>query len=419
MKVFLILMLLYCYVFSFTLQEVEQRAKLHNSDILIQQNELLSTEENLKAQKLKRYGQIELFSNYTRYDSERTLKPLAPPISINIATSKDISNIGAFYTVVLFNGYNDAKDISIANIQKELQKSKITLTTNQVLYNARSLYLDILSLQKQKDAQIEHKKALDKLRANIDQEVSLGRRAQVDLFKVEADVQAVMSEISQIHTNINILKSSLGVLINYGDNFEIQDSVNFKKESIENEKNYFSKIGNLSYFKLSKLNQRKATTQYQKSQTSYYPQISFNTQYTKVYSTHGDDDKIWQASLALNWKIFDFGKTNALVQKAKIGQIKSSLELEKTKLELKQKITTAVNKIKQNEEAYLRAKKEFSLTQQTLKIETIRYEQEAIDIYNYLYAKSINEIVKAKKISAKYNLLKSYYYFEYILEESK
>lgn len=419
MRVFLILLLFYCALFSFTLDEVEQRAKLYNSDILIQKNELQSVKQELEAQKRKRYGEVELFSTYTTYNSERTLKPLAPPISSSVTTSKDIANVGASYSVVLFNGLSDARDISVANIQKELQNSMITLTTNQVIYNARSIYLDILSLQSQKEAQSQYKKALETLKENIDQEVRLGKRAYVDLLKVEADLQGIISEISQIQSNINILKSSLGVLMNYEGDFEVVDTISFKDDKIMEDKKYFSKIENLSYFKLSQLNQQKNTKQYQKSKASYYPKVSANTQYTEVYSTHGEDDTIWQAGLTMSWKVFDFGKTNALVQKAKINQIKSALELEKTKLQLKQKITEAVNKIKQNEEAYLRAQKEFYFTQQTVKIETIRFEQEAIDIYNYLYAKSTNEIVKAKQIVAKYNLLKSYYYFEYILEESK
>ncbi|MFT7003946.1 MAG: outer membrane protein [Sulfurimonas sp.] len=419
MRMILVIMLMCHSLFAFTLEEVEQRAKDFNIDIAIEKNVLQSSKQNFDAQKLKRYGEVELFSTYTKYDSKRTLKPLSPPISSNIATSKDIANVGVSYSVVLFNGFSDTRDINVANIQNELQISMITLTTNQVLYHVRSIYLDILSLKNQKNAQMQYRKSLERLKQNISQEISLGKRAKVDLFKVEADLQSTISEIGQMQSNINILKSSLGVLMNYEDDFDVVDNIPFKDKELIDSKSYFKNIENTSYYKLSKFNQEKSSNEYEKSKASYYPKVLANTQYTKVYSADGDEDSMWQAGLCLNWKIFDFTRTNKLVQKAKINQIKSSLELEKTKLELKQKIIAALNTIQLNKEAYIRAQKELSFSQQTVKIEKIRYEQEAIDIYNYLDANGKNEIVKAKQISAKYNLIKSYYYFEYILEESK
>jgi len=418
-RIFVILTVFYLSLFSFTLDEAEQRAKDKNSDILIQKNELQSSKSNIEAKKAKRFGQMEVFSTYTKYDSPRTLKPLAPPISPSVVTSKDIANYGASYSIVLFNGFSDAKDINIANIQEALQQNMLNLTYNQVIYNVRSIYLDILSLKNQKIAQDEYKNALIQLRDNISLEVELGKKAKVELLKVEADLQNIISEVNNIQSNINILKSSLNVLINNEDDFEVKEITDFSQNKLANSSEYFSKIENLSSYKLSKLNQEKAITAYEKSKTAYYPKVSASTQYTKVYSTHGDDDKVFQFGLSLNWKVFDFGMTNALVQKAKIDEIKSSLELKKRELELKQKIIQALNQIKQSEEAYTRAKKEFYFTNQTNEIEKIRYQQEAIDIYNYLYAQGKNELVKAKKIVAKYNLLKAYYYLEYILEETK
>lgn len=423
MKIVLILLSLYFSLFALTLKEAEQKARNENKDILIQKSIKDTQQSTLEAIKAKNYGSIDLSSSYTKYDSARTLKPLSPPISSDIATSTDITNIAVSYNVVLFNGFNDTKEISISKIQNEMQNTFLTLTLNQILYNVRAIYLDILALKKQKEAKEEYKEALNILKENITREVSLGKRARVEELKVDASLQDIITQINSLESNINILKSSLAVLINQEEDFELIDISESRKGKIENKilekSSYFQKIQNLSTYKISEFNYQKASSEYQKSKSSYYPKITANTQYTKVYSNDGDDDKIWQAGLALSWNIFDFGKTSALVQKAKIAQNQASLELQKRKLELKQTITEAINRIKQNNDAYKGAKKEFLFTSESEKIEKIRYEQEAIDIYTYLYAKSSNAIVKSKKIIAKYNLLKSYYYFDYILEESK
>lgn len=413
MKIVLILVTFYFSLFGLSLQEAEQRAKTKNSDVLIQKKMYESSKLNIEVAKAKRYGSVDLISSYTRYNTPRALKPLAP------ATSEKIINVGASYSVILFDGFSNLKEVNISKIQNELQNSMITLTINQVLYNVRTIYLDVLSLKKQKNAKLEYKKALDILRKNINKEVELGKRAKVDSLKVNADLQNLITELSVLDSNINILKSSLAVLINYEDDFEVIDIEDLRKNELLENDYYFNKIENLSTYKLTELNYQKAVTEYQKTKASYYPKITANTQYTKVYSGEGDDDKIWQAGLNLNWKVFDFGRTSSLVQKARIAQSQSLIEIHKRKLELKQNITESINRIKQNKDAYLGSVKEFSFTKETEKIEKIRYEQEAIDIYTYLFAKSSNAIVESKKILAKYNLLKSYYYLDYILEESK
>lgn len=423
MKIVLILLSLFFNLFALSLEEAEQKAKKENRDILIQKNIKEASKLSLEAIKAKNFGSVDLISSYTKYDSPRTLKPLAPPISANVATSENIGNIGVSYNVVLFNGFNDTKEIGISKIQNEMQDTLLTLTLNQIVYNVRAIYLDILALEKQKEAKEEYKEALNILKENITKEVSLGKRARVEELKVNASLQDIITQINSLESNINILKSSLAVLINQEEDFEVNDINEAREEKIDNKllenSLYFKRIENLSTYKISEFNYQKAKNEYQKSKSSYYPKITANTQYLKVYSNEGDDDKIWQAGLALSWNIFDFGKTSSLVQKAKIAQTQASLELEKRKLELKQKIIEAISKIEQNNDLYKGAKKEFLFTSESEKIEKIRYEQEAIDIYTYLFAKSSNAIVKSKKILAKYNLLKSYYYLDYILEESK
>jgi len=425
-KIVLIL-LSFCFtLFALTLEEAEEKARNENRDILIQKSIKKALNSTLEATKAKNYGSVDLHSSYTKYDSARTLKPLAPPISPSVATSTDISNIGVSYSVVLFNGFSDTKEISISKIQNEIQNNFLRLTLNQIVYNVQAIYLDILSLQKQKDAKEELKEALNILKENIAQELKVGKRAKIELLKVDATLQDIVTQINTLSSNIDILKSSLAILINYEDDLKelkLEDIKESKKEILKNRlldnKHYFDKIENLSTYKISFLNYQKTANEYQKAKSSYYPKITANTQYSKVYSNEGDEDKIWQAGVTLNWNIFDFGKTSLLVQKAKIAQQQASLELQKRRLEIKQNITEAINKIKQNSDLYLGSSKEFLFTSESEKIEKIRYEQEAIDIYTYLYAKSSNAIVKSKKILAKYNLLKSYFYLDYILKESK
>ena len=125
------------------------------------------------------------------------------------------------------------------------------------------------------------------------------------------------------------------------------------------------------------------------------------------------------ASINLNWNFYDFGVSNEISEQAKIAQIQSQLNLNKTKIEIQNKINEANNLIIQNEKLLESSKSQYVLVEKTREIEKLRYDEGIISIDDYLFAISSMEKTNATKIASQYTLLKSKYYLEYLTKGNK
>jgi len=101
-----------------------------------------------KSKQVERFGEFNLVGDITRYNIERTLAPLPPSAMKSptpITTAKTIYSIGLNYSVPLFTGFAQTRDIEISKIAKSLSNIKVKLTKEEIAYNVKSLYLTVLS----------------------------------------------------------------------------------------------------------------------------------------------------------------------------------------------------------------------------------------------------------------------------------
>ncbi|MGB5792700.1 TolC family protein [Poseidonibacter sp.] len=224
-----------------------------------------------------KYGTIEGLSSITKYNNERTLAPLAPPIAPNVTTSDTLTTLGISYSVTLFSGFKDSSQIELSNIAKNIEQTKHNLTLAQLQFNVQSLFCDILSLDKTLLAWKKHQESIKKLYQFSEQEFNLGKKSQLELLKIESDLQDSNTVLIDLQTKIDILHHSLSLLI-YGEKrdftlenieFETQDS-NFSLDTLQ--KIYLASLNDKSKAKLLK-----------SSQSAYYPKITFNTSYNNIY----------------------------------------------------------------------------------------------------------------------------------------
>ncbi|SFV50903.1 outer membrane efflux protein [hydrothermal vent metagenome] len=376
-------------------------------------------------------GSIDLVASYTHFNLPRTLAPLTPatmkdPVTAsNVATTKDLFGTGVSYSVPLFTGFALTKDIEMSSISIEIARSKRELTQEQLVYNIRSLYLSILALKEIYHAQQNYVKTLQKLVHQIEDEVKFGRKAQIDLLKAQSDLQGNLSYLEVIEGNIAISKASLSSLVGveHIDSIKpIRVSVTKPSYAIDR---LISDSDHLKRIEITNLNLKKASKGVDKSRASKLPQVSLNSYYgynygvndeSNVHSGEFDSKNNWQIGLNAKWNLFDFGKSDASIQKAKIGKMKADLDRRQALLDLKKSLTEASERIKQEYANYQGNLKQLSLTQKSEKIERVRYKNGVSTINDFLYAKSKTHLAKAKLIESKYNYQKGKYYMNYLLE---
>lgn len=411
MKIFLVLILLTYTLFALTLGEALKELEKNNLDIKIskQQSEVSFLSKEQK--KYSQFGKLNFNTSYTKYNDDRTLAPITPPISNDITTSDEISSMGVTYKVTLFDGFSLKNDIEVLKLNGFISLQKEKLTYNQMIYNTQVLFTDILSLEALKKAYKQNHDFLFSLKKIVEKEFEYGKKAKIDIYKIQADIQKNSAKIIELKTNIKILKNSLALLI-YSDNKDIEElqSITLK------DKEQVYKFENLPQIKIAKNQEIKSDKNYNKALSSYYPKINFETSFSNMY---GSDDRqsVSNISLQLSWNIFDFSVREKSIQKSKIEKLQAKLEFQKLQNEYKNEIEKAFETIKQNKSLLESAKAQFELASKTALIEELKYKENQISINDYLLAFSNKQFSQANKIQSNNNLLKSKFYYEYLIKE--
>ncbi|NPA73681.1 MAG: TolC family protein [Epsilonproteobacteria bacterium] len=423
MKYFLSIFLISISLFGDSLEELVDFALQNNT--LIKKQTLnrdiasLKREESKKAQ----YGDVALVGGVDHYNSPRTLSPLTPSVmmgGVPITTTKTIYSVGVSYSVPLFTGFAQTREIQMSEIAKKMANVKVKLTKEQLAYNVKSLYLSILAQMEMLNAQKSYTKALIELKNTISEYVKLGKRAKIDLLKAEANVESSLTSQETTKANIKTLKATLSSLVGKSVD-ELEEVIITVKKPSYDVKSLFAKSASLSRVNIYDMGIKKAQKAVQKSKSTKYPQINLNSYFGKNYGDDigpngWDNADMVQVGLKLKYTLFDFGKRDIAIQKAKLSEMEAKLDRAQVLLDVKKMIIEAVAKIEKNYYGYLSSTKEMKLSKKSEDIEKVRYENGVSTINDLLLAKSKSEFALAKTILAKYDYQKSIYYLDYVLE---
>jgi len=403
---------------------------LKNSTVIKQskaQMELVEAqrEESNSAQ----FGSIDLVASYAHYNLPRTLAPLTPASILKdptaVPTTTNLFGTGLKYSVPLFTGFAQTRQVEMDSIATQLSQSKLSLTKEQLAYNVASLYLSILALQEMNYAQQKHVAALKTLRDIITKEVSFGKKAQIDLLKAQNDLYGNIAYLEVLKGNISMTKASLASLVgleHIGEMKPVKVSVKKPNYSINR---LLGEASSLDKMNISELNIRKANKGVEKSRAGKYPQVSLDSYYGYNYGENDGSNKYpgdfnsqenWQVGVSAKWTLFDFGKNDASTQKAKIAKMQATFEKQQTLLDLRKSLVEAYEKMKQEYAKYQGNLKQVALAKKSEKIERVRYKSGVSTINDLLYASSQKHLSSAKLIESKYNYQKGKFYMDYLLE---
>ena len=374
-------------------------------------------------------GSIDLVASYTHFNLPRTLAPLTPASILKdptaVPTTTNLFGTGVVYSVPLFTGFAQTRQVEMDAIATQLSQSKLSLTKEQLAYNVASLYLSILALQDMSTAQQKHVSALKKLRDIIQKEVTFGKKAQIDLLKAENDLYGNIAYLEVVKGNIAMTKASLASLVGLEHVGEIKPiKVTVKKPNYSINR-LVNQAASLDKVHIAELNIKKANKGVEKSRASRYPQVALNSYYGYNYGENDGSNKYpgdfnsqenWQIAVNAKWTLFDFGKSDAATQKAKIAKMQATFDKQQTLLDLRKSLVEAYEKMKQSYANYRGNEKQYALAKKSEKIERVRYKSGVSTINDLLYATSQAHISRAKLIESKYNYQKGKFYMDYLLE---
>ncbi len=419
----------YLHCNAFTLEQLIAYGLEHSTMVKKGKAQIELAQIQRTESKAARMGNIDLVGSYTHYNLPRTLAPLTPASILNdpegVPTTTNLFGTGVMYTVPLFTGFAQTRQVEMDVIATELSTSKLSLTKEQLAYNVASLYLSILALQDMLQAQHQHVATLQKLTEVIQQEVTLGKKAHIDLLKAENNLYGNLSYEEVIKGNVAMAKASLAALVGLKHIDNIQPIKVTMKQPSYSIDNLLNSTNSLHRVRIAALNVKKAEKGIQKSRSARYPQVSLSSYYGYNYGENDNSNKYpddfnsqknWQIEINAKWSLYDFGKNDAATQKAKIVKMEANFEEKQTLLDLRKSFIEAYEKMKQAYANYQGNTKQYTLAKESEKIENVRYQSGVSTINDLLYAKSQTHIAKAKLIESKYNYQKENYYMDYLLE---
>jgi len=393
-------------------------------------NKALS-EEGLSSKKSQNFGKIDLVASYGHYNLPRTLVPLTPASIFTdptaVPTTEDLFSTGIMYEVPLFTGFSQQRSVDIAVLEQEMAGAALKLSKEQLIYNVKALYVNILSLIAQQEAQGEYHAALESLYDAIVFEVKLGKKARVEQLKAAADKENAKVMVRKLNGNIRILKASLSALLN-SDRIDDLEELALEMPPFGTGTSYKTNIQELDRYRAVLLEVEKKGMLVEKSSAAYYPQVVFNGYYgqnfgpndsSNKYEGDWNSEETWQAVVNLKWTVFDFGSRRTSKQIAVIQKQQSRREQVTTELELKKSLSEAVTKIEMALDEYYSAEAELALTRETEVIEQTRFEKGATDLNDLLYAKARNQLALSRSITAKYSYQSGRFYLDYLLENGE
>ena len=406
-----------------SLNELIDYAKSHATVVQTASLNAKLSQLKKKESKANQFGELDIVGSATMYNRSRTLIPLTPAIiqsGVHVVSSKELYSLGASYTLPLFTGFAQQQDVAINQMAEKMAQIRAELTDEELIYNVRALYLSILGLQENLKAQDAYIEALDSLTQLVAKEVEYGKKAKIDLLKAQADYEAARLQRATILNNIELTKSSLSVLV--GKDVEDIEPLAFdltkQEESLES---LLAQVNGLKKVEVENIAVQKAQKAIKKGESQNWPQLQLAAYAGKNFAEDEstqvfDNEDLWQVGLNLKWNIFDFGKTTASIESAKIAKLKEDVAKKDTLRKLEKSLKDAWHTMQLHYTEYLSNTAQYELAKESAAIEQVRYENDAATLNDLLLAKSKAQLALSGVIASKYNYQKSKYYIQYLME---
>lgn len=424
---------------AMSLQESIEYALKHNNSLKQAQLNVQRSKQERDEKHAQNFGRVDVMASYDHYNLSRTLAPLTPMSIVGspdgaykIPTTQDLFSAGIAYNVVLFNGFAQQSSYKISDLQYQNSAIRSKLGREELIYNIRNLYISILALEEQLQAQQLYTKSQKRLLETIVKQREEGTKSKLDYLRAKSTLEESKAQESILEANIEILKANLSA--NFGDkDFDTTEpiSINMQTNTQDNAAN----ITQLKRVQAAQLTSQASQRKQEQAKAVYYPTIDFGAYYGQNFGPNDttnnfkgtpiidkgewNHEAIWQVGLHLKWNILDFGASSAKYETSKIAYLHSKLQSDDVTTQLRKNITTAKNKIKLAQAQYISMQSQYELLDETQKIEQLRYDNNALTLTDLLATQAKKSVAKAQMINAKYDYQKAVYYLDYLYEKGE
>ena len=344
------------------------------------------TLKEIKTQKKEITGslfpKLNIFASTEHFSSPANVKPMPPTVASEIAKegkgywwSQNITKVGFLASMPLFvkEIYDNKSKINhLINAKK--YEAKINLLKREALlvtYLSKLNYLFSL-----KSALLQKKSSINTTLKAIEVGVNAGSIPKFKLLRLQDSLNQINIKITNINSNIDATKADIYKLTK----IKISKPVNFSTYKIKKD----------NFLALKPLKEAKKANEYalKAAKDKNYPSFMLKAQgyraFAKAYNNNDNlAENFASIGIYMNWDVFDKTK-NAAIQKAKIQNIQSNLQIQKTLKDLNAEVMKINSTLKEIKKAINLTQNSITLKEELLKDAKTAFEENSITVDEYL-----------------------------------
>ena len=416
MRKFIVFLLIFLspLVFSqtLTLKDAIQKTLENNPNYKALKLNLKASEYGVKASKKVKYGELDLKAGYRKTSDADMIRPMSKDLILaglsHLPFDDEYWYWGLDYKLPIYTGGKIRAGEKIAVEKKNSTFYKLQSLEWNLRFKTTKVYLNIISVNKQLESLNDYLKSLESLKKHIEEGYKLGKFAEIDIYKVNYQIEDAKYKIETLNQIKESLLNSLANLM--GDekvkNYKLVDTVNGEpelnlpaqdylvKKAYENRSDYKAIM---SFEKIKKLNLKI-------TKADWMPKVSLDA---NLMSVNGDNidfnDKFWTLTANVSFPLFDMGKRYHRIKQAEKEHESAISLVESKKLNIRKEVVDAYTKVKKEYQNYKTALSALTLQKEVARIEQLKYDNGRGDIDDLLFAKARKELAEANVIKAKYN----------------
>ncbi len=409
-----IFILFFLPVFSetLTLEMAVKKALENNPDYKALKLRLKASEYGVKASKALKFGELDLNAGYKKTEDENIVRPMTRELILSGLENMPFDNEYFYwsfdYKLPIYSGGKIKAGEEIASVKKKTIYYRLKRLEWNLRFGVVKSFLGIISVDSQIDSLNSYLTSLKSLRKHIQLGIESGKFAEIDLYKVDYQIEDAKYRIESLKEQKVMLTESLSSLLGVEDlsSFKLQaeellepelnlPDVNVLVERAKKERSdvFVSETD----AKIKELSVRIAKSEWK-------PKVSLNANLMGVDASNINySDNFWSVSANISIPIFDMGRRKKKVKQAEKEFHSAKQKVYGVELTIKKEVKTAYYNVRKEFLNYKTALSSLRLQREIERIEQLKYENGRGDIDDLLMAKARREISEANVIKTKYN----------------
>ncbi len=400
---------------TLTLEMAVKKALENNPDYRALKLRLKASEYGVKASRALKFGELDLNAGYKKTEDENIVRPMTRELILSGLENMPFDNEYFYwsfdYKLPVYSGGRIKAGEEIASVKKKTIYYRLKRLEWNLRFGVVKSFLGIVSVNSQIDSLNSYLNSLRSLRKHIQLGIESGKFAEIDLYKVDYQIEDAKYRIESLKEQKVMLTETLSSLLGVEDlsSFELNaDSVleaeltelnlpdvNILVERAKKERSdiFVSETD----AKIKKLSVKIAKSEWK-------PKVNLNASLMGVDASNINySDNFWSVSANISIPVFDMGRRKKKVKQAEKEYHSAKQKVYGVELTIKKEVKTAYYNVRKEFLNYKTALSSLRLQREIERIEQLKYENGRGDIDDLLLAKARREISEANVIKTKYN----------------